>query len=57
MATKPTAKTSSTSVATMKPTGAPTPLPAPTMIGTLPPMTVSGAAAAITMKTMDPVPR
>nr|WP_277985011.1 hypothetical protein [Salinicola tamaricis] len=40
-----------------KPTGAPAPLPEARAIGALPPITVSGAAAAMTMKTMLPVPR
>ena len=40
-----------------KPTGAPAPLPSPMASGMLPPMTVSGAAAATTMKTMPTVPR
>ncbi len=49
-------KTSSTSAAIRKPTGAPAPLPKPMASGMLPPITVSGAAAAMTMKTMPTEP-
>lgn len=56
MVTNPTAKTSRTSEAIAKPTGAPAPGPLAMASGTLPPITVRGAAAAITMNTMAPVP-
>ena len=45
--TKPMLKSSSTSAAIRNPTGAPAPLPSPIASGMLPPITVSGAAAAI----------
>ncbi len=56
MAQNPTAKRSSTTAQSTNMAGKAAPLPAPMPSGTAPAMTVSGAAAATTMNTMEPTP-
>ena len=57
IAQNPTAKSRSTTAHSTKVAGKAAPFPAPTPSGMVPAMTVSGAAAATTMKTMEPTPR
>src|SRR3954452_4151269 len=56
IATYPRANTVNTIVANRKPAGAPSPLPKPTAIGTLPVIAVIGAALATAMKMTATMP-